>query len=518
MLVKNFKIKSNGFTLIELVLVTSIGLAMSFLAFNTMVKNQEADMANSVGEQMKTLGNAVNNYIVNHYDSLSSLKDSQNTQTDIGPRNCNTGNSTCTITTDTLKAEGLVQPNFTGINSYGSRYTIVFKRSGAAPYWNITGLVTTTDPWLGTSNSIRYDLLGKAMQKAGLDSGMVYNNPTRLDGFKSIWSADNTNFYNIQKRGQLGYITGYGSNSYAVFLRRDGTLPMTGDLNMGTKSINNANNITASGKGLFGNIVSDTTIVANNDITAKGSIISGKPIQGHNGAGDAFSIGGWDGNDYEFHLGTTKPLTIWHNGGASNEKRLQVWGLQENTGNLVVKGANDGLSSGEITASGNITTQSKLIGQTLSLNQMVALGNTCPTIGEMARDNQGYALSCVNYKWSTMYQSVNTNVIGTNNASIIAQANHKKVIITVASLFLPRDGGHTSYANFTVYKNGSPVSTFQNNINVHKGGSRGHYWGYQSGRTKMMEYTIPVNTGDTISVNTTGSYLLSSSDVRIELF
>ena len=55
MLVKNFKIKSNGFTLIELVLVVSIGLAMSFLAFNTMVKNQEADMANSVGEQMKTL-------------------------------------------------------------------------------------------------------------------------------------------------------------------------------------------------------------------------------------------------------------------------------------------------------------------------------------------------------------------------------------------------------------------------------------------------------------------------------
>lgn len=354
MLVKNFKIKRNGFTLIELVLVVSIGLAMSFLAFNTMVKNQEADMANSVGEQMKTLGNAVNNYIVNHYDSLSSLKDSQHTQTDIGPRNCNTGNSTCTITTDTLKAEG--------------------------------------------------------------------------------------------------------------------------------------------------------------------SIISGKPIQGHNGAGDAFSIGGWDGNDYEFHLGTTKPLTIWHNGGASNEKRLQVWGLQENTGNLVVKGANDGLSSGEITASGNITTQSKLIGKTLSLNQMVALGNTCSTIGEMARDNQGYALSCVNYKWSTMYQSVNTNVIGTNNASIIAQANHKKVIVTVASLFLPRDGGHTSYANFTVYKNGSPLSTFQNNINVHKGGSRGHYWGYQSGRTKMMEYSIPVNTGDTISVFTTGSYLLSSSDVRIELF
>ena len=169
-------------------------------------------------------------------------------------------------------------------------------------------------------------------------------------------------------------------------------------------------------------------------------------------------------------------------------------------------------------ASGNITTQSKLIGKTLSLNQMVALGNACSTIGEMARDNQGYALSCVNYKWSTMYQSVNTNVIGTNNASIIAQANHKKVIVTVASLFLPRDGGHTSYANFTVYKNGSPLSTFQNNINVHKGGSRGHYWGYQSGRTKMMEYTIPVNTGDTISVNTTGSYLLSSSDVRIELF
>lgn len=34
---------------------------------------------------------------------------------------------------------------------------------------------------------------------------------------------------------------------YSVYLRRDGTLPMTGDLNMGGKSINNAKDITAAG-------------------------------------------------------------------------------------------------------------------------------------------------------------------------------------------------------------------------------------------------------------------------------
>lgn len=562
-----------GFTLIELMLVVSIGLAISFVSFNSMIKKQEDGVAENTGSQLKMLGSAVNNYIVNHYDALSTLKDSQNLANDPGPRTCNTANNTCTITTETLKAEGLVQPNFTGINPFGSKYTIVFKRSGSAPYWNVSGMVTTVDPWYGAQNKVRFDLLGRAMQTAGLDSGMIYNNAGRIDGYKSIWFATGSDFYNIQKLGQLGYITGYGSNSFAVFLRRDGTLPMTGSLNMDGHDINAAKNITASAtiqgqtlkstgdtntganltvegtsrlKGnvnadnqltvggtstLVGNVTANNqltvggtsrlvgNVTADNQIIATGKIRSESYFEGKNGGGDGFRIGGSDSNDIEFALYTpNKPLTVWRNGGASNESRFNVLGSQNISGDLNVTAGPDGATKGQISTTGNITSGATLVGQTLALRYNAVLGATCANIGEMARDSQGYALSCVANKWSTMYQAVNTNAVGINNASITAQATHKKVVVTVSSLFLPRDGGHTSYVNFSGYKNGAVFTNFQNNIVVNKGGSRGHYWGYQSGRTRIMEYSLTINPGDVISINTGTSYLLSSSDVRIELF
>ncbi|MDA6200858.1 shufflon protein, partial [Escherichia coli] len=56
-----------------------------------------------------------------------------------------------------------------------------------------------------------------------------------------------SNFNNITMAGQLTYRVGYNSALYSVFLRRDGTLPMTGELNMGGNNISNAKDITASG-------------------------------------------------------------------------------------------------------------------------------------------------------------------------------------------------------------------------------------------------------------------------------
>ena len=53
------------------------------------------------------------------------------------------------------------------------------------------------------------------------------------------------------------------------------------------------------------------------------------------------------------YKGSVKPLTLWRSGGLSNEQRLQVWGRQDNLGDLSVRG--DGNSQEHIIASGNIT-------------------------------------------------------------------------------------------------------------------------------------------------------------------
>lgn len=54
----SFKRKNlTGFTLVELVLVISVGLMMSFFAFQQMVHKQDDKTAESVGQQLKKLVN-----------------------------------------------------------------------------------------------------------------------------------------------------------------------------------------------------------------------------------------------------------------------------------------------------------------------------------------------------------------------------------------------------------------------------------------------------------------------------
>lgn len=287
--------KKAGFTLIELLLVITVSLGISFVSFQSMIKSQENFAATAAGSQLKDVGQAVNNYITNHYDTLSSLTNSTGTSADPGPRTCNTANGTCTITTATLAAEGFLPPSFSGTNVYGSQYNIIIKRTGGSPYWNISGLVTTSSPWYTANNRIRYDLLGMAMQVAGSDSGMTRQSANTLEGYKGTWFADNTTYSNINKLGQLGFIAGYGSNSYSVFLRRDGSLPMTGNLNMGTNSINNAKDINGTG-----------------DVNMSGKGNFGSEVTAANGYGDKITLGGDSyGNDYELRLSANKQLSVY---------------------------------------------------------------------------------------------------------------------------------------------------------------------------------------------------------------
>ena len=302
-------IKQNiGFTLIELILVISVGLTISFLSFQQMVRSQENTQAKAVGEQIKQIGNSVNSYIAVHYDKLSSLSNSDGSTLDPGPRTCVAATSSCTITISTLVNEGLLPQNYSSQNLFNSPYTIVLKRSGSSPYYNVAGLITTDNPWKGDSSSIRFDLLGRAIQEAGVDSGMTRDMASVLAGYKGLWSHNTTEFSNINKIGQLGFQVGYGSYSYSIYLRRDGTLPMTGDLNMGTKSINNAKDINGSG-----------------NLTMAGIGNFGGEVNAKNGYGDTISLGGDNyNNDYELRLNSPKPLVIYSPNSAQYSTVLRV--------------------------------------------------------------------------------------------------------------------------------------------------------------------------------------------------
>lgn len=152
------KFFKKGFTLIELILVISVGLSISFLSFQQMVKSQEDIQAKAVGEQIKQIGNSINSYISVHYDKLSSLSNADGSTLDLGPRNC----TTCTITIPTLVNEGLLSQNYSNQNLFNSPFSIVIKRTGTAPYYNVAGLITTDNAWRGAGGCYRaVSLCGK---------------------------------------------------------------------------------------------------------------------------------------------------------------------------------------------------------------------------------------------------------------------------------------------------------------------------------------------------------------------
>lgn len=241
-----------------------------------MKVEQEDLVAKTAGEQIKQLGEAVNGYISMRYDKLSTLTSSSNQSSDPGPRTCNS--TGCEIDYHTLVNEGLLPASYNGNNIYKSPYKIILKREGTAPNYVINGLITTSSAWI-EGGHIRYDLLGKAMQVAGVDSGMT-KDATSVAGFQSQWKEQNTAFNNITRDGLLAFRVGYNSSLYAIYLRRDGTLPMTGNLNMGGNSITNVKDITAAGAGSFGG-----------NITSNGNINAAHEVIAHNGYGDTITLG-----------------------------------------------------------------------------------------------------------------------------------------------------------------------------------------------------------------------------------
>lgn len=443
-------LKRRGFTLIELVLVISIGLAMSFISFQKFLEQQDTVSAKVAGEQIKQVGDSVNSYIAVHYDKLSALTNSDNTISDKGPRTCSTTTMSCSITVQTLVNEGLLPATYVDKNVFNSSYDIILKRNGTAPYFNINGLVATTTPWIGAKNSVRYDLLGQAMQTAGIDSGITNNNISKVSGYNGRWTQSVSDFSNINKAGQLAYQVGYGSYSYSIYLRRDGTLPMTGNLNMGTQDIVSAKNITASatvqsatlkstGDTNVGgklNVTNNTTLSGTLAVTGNTNLNSGLNVAGSSSVNGSSTVNGSSNLKGALTVaGVTTLNNTLNNNGVLNQNNvlnanssLNVGGVTtlKNTANLngalnvngvttlrsnasvagalSVNGAttlNNSLRvNNVITSSGNITSSGVVQGAYLYPSATVTQGASCSVNGYIAKSNTGAIFSCQNYKWA----------------------------------------------------------------------------------------------------------------------
>ncbi|HHQ2336489.1 MULTISPECIES: pilus assembly protein PilV [Enterobacteriaceae] len=457
------KIKK-GFSLLELILVLGVGTMVAFMKFQDMKNEQETIMAKAVGQQMKQMGEAVNRYISIRYDKLSTLASSSSQSSDPGPRICSTNG--CEITYQTLVNEGLLPASYTGINAQKSTYKILLKRDGTTPNYVINGLIITTLPW-SEGNRVRYDLLGQAMQEAGIDSGMT-KSASVVSGFSGQWTENQTYYAGIKSTGLLAYRVGYDSALYSVYLRRDGTLPMTGNLNLGGNDINNAKNITASGAGSFGG-----------NVTSGGNVTAAAQVIAHNGYGHALTIGGdAAGNDFDIRVGPggknylgvlsydKTPVTLAANGillardPVSNKNYVSLDGTtgdvnatgtvgtgsggnvnayMNSSGNIYAANdanvghqintqyvwASGNLNSNYIHSNGNIDANGRMnAGEFVYINGQANLGAGCSPNGLQGRSSDGSLLSCVNGLWSNSFSgeissnSFNLGFSGTINLGV----------------------------------------------------------------------------------------------------
>ncbi|HHH2891979.1 TPA: shufflon system plasmid conjugative transfer pilus tip adhesin PilV [Citrobacter freundii] len=448
-----------GFSLLELTLVLGVGTMVAFMKFQDMKNEQESIMASTVGQQMKQIGEAVNGYINIRYDKLSTLSNAAGTGTDPGPRTCS--GSVCEITYQTLINEGLLPSAYTGTNANKSSYKIILKRDGTTPNYVINGLITTSTAWI-EGGKTRYDLLGNAMQTAGIDSGMTRTTSNAF-GYGGQWSETSANFNNITSTGQLAFRVGFNSALYSVYLRRDGTLPMTGDLNLDGHNINNVAALNATGNITTTGDLQARNIKATGKIDADGNISAGNWVWAKNGYGDAIGFGGDAyGGDYEIRLGAAKQLTLYSpsaghfttvlqvNKNVKIDQRLGIMGYDPNdlpagwggglrtldvyAAGTLATGNGGNLTSymnatgvhtqSNITASGNITAGGDITGNGVYGNYIHSNGNIdangrinagefiyingqanvgwgCSPNGLQGRTPEGAILSCVNGVWKS---------------------------------------------------------------------------------------------------------------------
>jgi prepilin-type N-terminal cleavage/methylation domain-containing protein len=246
--------RSKGFTLVELAIAIAISALVISGGLAFQLDTVRKQQASAQGDQIKTLNGYVAIYETNYYGNLVNGTPIAGVANEYAP------------TVAELKAIGAIPNSLNATNLYGGGFTISVSKTPTgcvAPNCDITGTVALNNviknPVSGTPD---YPLLGTAASEAGGDAGFSDSSaPANISGLNGTFTLANPNG---AVAGILGMRSGYGSSGFSQFLRRDGSLPMIGNLDMGNNSVNNAATVTATGLTVNGNASFIGTINAGN--------------------------------------------------------------------------------------------------------------------------------------------------------------------------------------------------------------------------------------------------------------
>lgn len=446
---------NRGMTLVSMAIVLAIVLIAAPLGFMRYADYMNERTWDVMAAHLSTVSQAGQHYIRDNHDALVNQ--------------VKTG-STVSVTGQTLRTQGYLPAGFSLANFNAQTYLLRIARDPAHAD-QLVAFVLTAGGEPVEFRGLRY--IAQGIVGMG---GYVYpaNVANGADGGWQIRLGD----YGLT--GESGHLASYlsadilGSDSaesdrlyrFKVNGRPD-LNKMHTDIDMGSNSLSNADAVNAQTVTAQGDIRSNTGwILTQNDK-------------------------GW--------LNTT------HGGGLTM------------TDNDWLRSVNDkGIYTGGQLKGGTVRADGRLSGgEYLQLDGVVTAGSPCPrhTVG---LDSVGALFSCQNRRWQSLSGGTFSRA-GSGQLVLNAPGSYKNILVTVSSLFSGADGSHTAFANFTVTVDGRAVGTLNNQVVVHKGGSSGHSWIYQSYAVTQRMFSVPVGTGNQIAVTLASAAFHLKSDIRVDL-
>ena len=227
--------KQRGFSLIDVGIAVAIMVAITISGM--WIKVEEARQANAIrqGKAMATLATNLQNYIIINHRALLAGTPIAGFVNSMAP------------TMAELTATGFVTLGTN--NYYGGTYVTSIRLvplGCVAAACDIEGIIATTTRITHNGVGVSEKLAGYAAREIGPDGGYSTSLAAgNISGLNGNWVFPNPNG---AVSGILAARTSYGSSSLSYFLPRDGSLPMTGDLDMGTNNIVNGNDISIAGR------------------------------------------------------------------------------------------------------------------------------------------------------------------------------------------------------------------------------------------------------------------------------
>lgn len=240
---QSMKKKIAGFTLAEVALATTIAMIGTSSALYVQQESLRSDIGRSQGEQLARFANALDIYMREYYTAISN---NQPITYKVGTGTV--ANRLAPTFTD-LQGLALVDAASTPVSMFGVDYVFTVSRAPAgcvAGTCVLTSTVHIPTPILEpVSGGVDGIVIGEAML-AG--QGLIGTNdpaaPATIRGFRNAWNMPNPIAGNPE--GILMAQVSYGATIDA-YLRRDGTTPMLGQLDMNGNQVIGASSIASTG-------------------------------------------------------------------------------------------------------------------------------------------------------------------------------------------------------------------------------------------------------------------------------